>query len=97
MYIVRRFKDYKISRSLDKRLPFFGMFVITVVITKKEAVLQKYVFEKKIPHDDILQIRLPHSVKEDIKRYAKELRVSQAAFLIALVETYKKGVTKDDI
>ena len=59
--------------------------------------MQKYVFEKKIPHDDILQIRLPHSVKEDIKKYAEKLGVSQATFLIALVETYKKGVTKDDI
>ena len=59
--------------------------------------MEKYVFDKKTPHDDILQIRLPRSVKEDIKRYAKKLGVSQAAFLIALVENYKKGVTKDDI
>lgn len=48
---------------------------------------QVYRFRRK--HDALLHIRIPASIKNDIRLLAEKNNVSQAEFIVSLVEVYK--------
>lgn len=50
----------------------------------------KPVFDLRQKHDDWLHVRIPVSVKKDIRVLAEQNNVSQAELIISLVEAFKK-------
>lgn len=97
-------KGDSVEKKIDNELASVGNgkeSVVSGVVVKKSEKKERETkrqlhdihvdFGRHEKRDEWFQARVPASVKANIKKYAKKNGISQAAFIIALVDAYVRS------